>query len=187
MTERDEARGRGGHRGNRAVSGGRTPARRTVAAAAALAVALSTAGCITSDSSRENKLAAGTLTGLGAGALFGYQMIGGGATGPWVAAMVFGAAGAYGGYAVTDKLTRWDRQAMEETAYYSLSEAPAGDTATWRNADTGTNGTITPLRTFLDEEGRLCRDYRATVTLEGETYDGKETACRNTVGNWVVS
>lgn len=160
--------------------------RRALCVAAALALALSTAGCVTGDSSRENKLAAGTLTGLGAGALFGYQMVGGGATGPWVAAMVFGAAGAAGGYAVTDRLTRLDRQAMEDTAYYSLSEAPAGDTAEWRNPRTGRNGTITPLRSFLDEEGRLCRDYRATITLDGETYDGKETACRNTTGAWVV-
>lgn len=163
----------------------KAPARRITALALCAALVFSTTGCITSDSSRENKLAAGTLAGLAAGALLGYEFIGSG-SGRWVAALVLGAAGAYGGYEVTDRLTRWDRQAMQETAYYSLSEAPAGQTASWRNPDTGTEGTITPLRSYLNGEGRMCRDYQATIQVEGESYDGKETACQNEVGAWVV-
>lgn len=159
--------------------------RRLGAAAVAFMMLAATTGCISPDSSREDKLATGTIGGALAGALIGYQLIGSG-TGQWVAALVLGAAGGYAGYEVTDRLTVWDRRAMQETAYYSLSEGPAGETRSWSNPDTGTGGTITPLRTYVDGEGRLCRDYAATIEVEGETYDGEETACRNAVGAWVV-
>jgi surface antigen len=151
-----------------------------------VALVLPTAACLTPNSSRDDKLASGTIAGAAAGALIGYQLIGGGATGPWIAALVLGVAGGYAGYTVTDRLTLWDRQAMKETAYYSLTEAPAGETASWRNPDTGSNGTITPLRSYVDAEGRICRDYAATIYVEGENFDGQETACRNAVGAWVI-
>ncbi|MEQ8602987.1 MAG: RT0821/Lpp0805 family surface protein [Marivibrio sp.] len=149
------------------------------------ALALALTGCISPNSSREDKLASGTIAGAAAGALIGYSLFGGG-SGQWVAAFVLGAAGGYAGYEVTDRLTVWDRRVMQETAYFSLTEAPAGETAAWRNPDTGSNGTITPLRTYLDGEGRICRDYAAMIEVEGERYDGEETACRNAVGAWVV-
>jgi surface antigen len=153
--------------------------------ALAAALVLPASACLTPNSSREDKLATGTLAGIAAGALIGYELIGHG-TGQWVAALVLGAAGGYAGYEVTDRLTQLDRRAMQETAYYSLSEAPAGETASWDNPRTGSRGTITPLRTYVDGQGRLCRDYAATIEVEGESYDGEETACRNAVGAWVV-
>ncbi|MBP5858891.1 hypothetical protein KAJ83_17865 [Marivibrio halodurans] len=155
------------------------------ALAAALAVTVALSGCISPNSSREDKVATGTIAGALGGALIGYQLIGGG-TGQVIAALLLGAGGAYAGYSVTDRLTAMDRRAMHEAAYTSLTEAPAGETASWQNPDTGSGGTITPLRTYVDAEGRLCRDYAATVEVEGETYDGEETACRNAVGAWVI-
>jgi surface antigen len=163
--------------GRRAAGVGRA------ATAGLLILALS--GCISSTSSREDKLAAGTIAGATAGALIGYSLLGSG-TGQWVAALVLGAAGGYAGYEVTDRLTVWDRRVMQETAYRSLTDAPAGETAAWRNPNTGSNGTITPLRTYLDGDGQICRDYAAMIEVDGERYDGEETACRNAVGAWVV-
>lgn len=149
-----------------------------------VAVALSVASC-GSRTTREDKIAYGAIAGAVTGALVGFEFIGSG-SGRWLGALALGAVGASAGKVVAERLTRWDRSVMQETAYGSLTTGPIGSTAAWRNPDTGTNGTITPLRTFLDERGRLCRDYNTTLELDGEFFDGDETACLLPGGDWVI-
>ncbi len=161
--------------------------RRGTALVLAGSMSVATTGCFNTDNmSREDKIAIGTVAGAVIGGLIGYNFLGAG-TGQWVAALALGAAGAYGGRYVADRMTRWDKSAMQDTAFNTLTDSPAGDTGAWQNPETGTNGTITPLRTFLDNQGRICREYEAVLTMGGESFDGREVACRTATGDWVVN
>lgn len=156
-------------------------------AALVLAGGMALSGCTAGQDqlSREDKLAIGAVAGAVIGGLVGYEYFGGGNSRLlWAAAL--GAAGAYGGQMLADRLTKFDRTAMQETAYNTLSDGPTGETAHWENNNTGTHGSITPLRTYLDSQGRICRDYNATVSVGGDELDGRETACLTEAGHWVV-
>ena len=57
---------------------------------------------------------------------------------------------------------------MNKSTYEGLTSKPTGETVAWSNPDSGNSGEITPLRTFLSNDGKLCRDYRRTVNVAGE-------------------
>ena len=71
-------------------------------------------------------------------------------------------------------------------AQNALETTPAGQTSIWRNPVNGHWGTVTPSRTFQDASGRYCRDYRQTVTVDGQEHQGNGTACRETDGAWRI-
>lgn len=176
-----------GETGKTRRQGARSKRGRAIALACAIGVGASTGGCYNTDNfSREDKLAIGAVAGAVLGGFIGYHTLGSG-TGQWLAALAVGAAGAYGGRYLADRLTTWDKAAMQETAFETLTSAPSGATATWKNQETGTNGTITPVRTFLDHSGRICREYEATLSLDGESHDGREIACRTVTGDWIIN
>lgn len=150
-------------------------------------LSVAVAGCTLGQDelSRDDKIAIGTVGGAVLGGLIGYQFIGGGDA-RYLSALALGAAGAVGGGLLADRLTELDRTAMNETAYDTLQNGASGQTTTWQSGRTGTQGSITPLRTFLDTQGRICREYDAEVSVQGETVSGRETACMTEAGHWVV-
>lgn len=174
-------------------------ARRGLCALAAGALLLSQTACTTGQEelSPEDKAGIAIAAGAIVGGLIGYEVIG---TGDdrllW--ALGLGAAGAYGGKLLADRLNRYDRTAMQQTAYRTLTDGPTGQTATWSGTQVasasgaavqdggGAYGSITPLRTYLDTQGRICREYDAEITVDGETVSGRETACLTKAGHWVV-
>lgn len=166
------------------------PSAKRIGVAALMAgLALAPAGCTTGQDnlSREDKVAIGTVAGAVIGGLIGYQVLSSSNdTVRLLAALGGAAAGSYGGKLLSERLTRFDKTAMQETAYKSLTEAPSGETSTWQNGSTGTHGSITPMRTFLDAQGRICREYDAKIAVDGETVQGRETACQTKAGHWVV-
>lgn len=135
--------------------------------------------------SREDKVAIGTIGGAVIGGLIGYELLGAG-QGRYITALALGAAGSAGGALLAERLTEFDRTAMNETAFNTLQNGASGETATWDSTRTGTQGSITPLRTFLDSQGRICREYDAEVSVQGESVTGRETACMTKAGHWVV-
>ena len=62
-------------------------------------------------------------------------------------------------------------------AVTAFERVPSGQTKIWRNPTNGHWGTLTPTRTYTNAEGRYCRDYRQTVTLGGQEYQGNGTVC----------
>lgn len=158
---------------------------RTLVVACVLATALS--GCTVGQDrlSREDQIAIGTVGGAAIGALVGFELFGGGEA-RYLAALGLGVAGGYGGALLADRLTEFDKTAMNETAYNALENGPSGATSTWQGTQNGTAGSITPIRTFLDSQGRICREYMAEMSVQGETVSGRETACKAEAGHWVV-
>lgn len=161
--------------------------RRLTALTLASTLAVSQVACTTGQEnlSREDKIAIGVISGFVLGGVLGYQMLGSG-SGRMLFAAAGAAGGAYGGKLLAERLTQYDKTAMHDTAYNTLTSGATGDTASWRNADTGTHGSITPTRTFLDAQGRICREYNAQVSVDGQIVQGRETACKAEAGHWVV-
>ena len=134
--------------------------------------------------SREDKLAQGAIAGAIVGGALGYEVIGSG-SGQLVGLVVGAAAGSGAGYVLADRLTQLDLRSMNKSTYEGLSSRPTGETVAWDNPDSGNSGEITPLRTFLSNDGKLCRDYRRTVNVAGEVQHTNHTACRTGQGDWL--
>ena len=157
---------------------------RNIGVAASL-IALS--GCLTSQElTRDEKLAVGTSLGAIAGGVLVYNLTGGDAGTRFLISLLGVGAGGVGGYFAADRLTRWDKTSMNDTAFRSLNEASSGETLTWANDDSGHSGSFTPVRTYLDHQGRICRDFVVTVKVDAEPAKGRRTACRTATGAWVI-
>lgn len=81
-------------------------------------------------------------------------------------------------------MSRGDNDRAGRAALAAIETLPSGKTETWRNAKNGHWGTMTPRRTYMDDEGRYCRDYRQTVTLGGQEHRVDGTLCRRPDGVW---
>lgn len=77
-----------------------------------------------------------------------------------------------------------DRALMASATQTALEKSPTGSSYNWTNKKTGVLGTITPTRTFTARNGRDCRYYQQTFTVDGATRAGNGTACRTPTGVW---
>ena len=74
-------------------------------------------------------------------------------------------------------------QADQACIAQNLEQAPAQYSVAWSNPDSGHYG-ILPLEGDEDGQGRFCRDYRTTATIEGRHQQLYGTACRQPDGSW---
>jgi surface antigen len=124
------------------------------------------------------------VVGAIAGGLVGSTI--GGGSGRIVAIGVGSLLGAYVGSEVGRSLDRADRMYAARTAQRTLEHEPTGGTGTWVNPDNGHSGTVTPRSTFESRDGRYCREYQTTVTIDGRTQSAYGTACRQRDGSWQI-
>ena len=68
---------------------------------------------------------------------------------------------------VVAALTR-DRELTAAAFVEALDKQVSGQSVAWRNPDTGSNGTITPVRTFRAADGRWCRQYEERLDADGD-------------------
>lgn len=112
---------------------------------------------------------AGSQAGSGAGEVI--------ATGPGAL------AGALLGSEVGRSLDRAD-QAQLSAAFDKATTARIGQSVNWNNPESGNRGAVTPVREGHTNSGRLCREYKATVQVDGRSEEGIGTACQNPDGTW---
>jgi len=124
-------------------------------------------------------------TGIGAvtGAVLGSQF--GEGSGKTVAAVVGALAGAWAGNKVAAGMTAQDRGYYESAATRAVA-APVGQQIAWYNPQSGSQGTITPVREGRDSTGNACREYQQTVTIGGKTTQAYGTACKQADGSWKI-
>lgn len=67
----------------------------------------------------------------------------------------------------------------------TLENAPDGATRRWANETTGHGGTITPVKTYVTENGYFCRDYREEIALGDGEQRFFHTACRREDARWI--
>jgi len=102
-------------------------------------------------------------------------------------AMAIGGAllGAWAGNKVGQSLTAQD-QGYYSTAAQQAAAAPVGQTVTWYNPNSGTQGTITPTRVGTAADGSACREYQQTITVGGKTERAYGVACMQPDGTWRI-
>lgn len=141
------------------------------------------AGCTAANNRGQNEVV-GTVLGAAGGGLLGNQF--GGGTGKTIATAAGTLLGAWLGNSVGQSLDTVDRgniQRAESTAYV----APVGQQITWNNPQSGNYGTITPVREGTNNtNGQLCREFRQTIVVGGQTQEGYGTACRQVDGSWKI-
>ncbi|MCB9990616.1 MAG: glycine zipper 2TM domain-containing protein [Rhodospirillales bacterium] len=147
-------------------------------AAAFLAVTL--AGC----QSGPTKQDIGTLVGAIGGGVLGSKIgKGNGQTAGTIAGTLLGA---WVGNSVGASLDRADAAYMAQRTNQVLETGVTSRPVTWRNPDTGVQGTITPTRTYTQPTGQYCREFQQTVTIAGQQQKAYGTACRQPDGNWKI-
>ncbi len=90
------------------------------------------------------------------------------------------------GRGIGRSLDRADQAHARQTTSSALEGNRIGQTASWRNPDSGNHGTVTPTRTYTARSGTPCREYQTTVTVDGRTVQGHGTACREADGSWRI-
>ena len=131
----------------------------------------------------QEKQTAGTIVGAAVGALLGSQV--GSGKGQWVGAAVGAIAGGWLGGEAGKNLDQADKTKAEKTAKNALEYNPSGQTAFWNNPDSGISGSYTP--TSVDKSnGKDCRDFESTITVDGKTEPASGRACREADGTWRI-
>lgn len=120
----------------------------------------------------------------GGGALGGLIAAAAGGSGAAIAASVIG--GILVGGLIGNLLDERDKRLQAEAAHRAMETTPSGQSVAWKNPDSGHSGTVTPTKTYQNASGNYCRDYRATVEIEGKKEQATGTACRQADGTWRV-
>lgn len=126
----------------------------------------------------------GTLGGAALGGFLGSQF--GGGTGKLAFTGAGVLVGGLVGNQVGKALTCEDQQQVQATTQQSLETQQTGTASAWQNPDSGNSGTVTPTRTYQQADGRYCREFQQTITVDGETESGYGTACRQEDGSWQI-
>jgi len=77
------------------------------------------------------------------------------------------------------RLPEEDQRAQEQAMYFALDNVDNGDSTSWYNNDTGTNGTVMVVSTYPQGSG-YCRVVISRLTYKNKIRDFKETACKET-------
>ena len=149
----------------------------------AIVLAASLGGCANIDMTRDEMLA--TAAGAAIGGVVGYQ-IGGGVLMNSLFATAGTVVGGAGAYMTIRALQGSDRAAYDDTAKKGLASAEDGQILDWKNPETGNSGIFRPVHSFYTREGRLCRQYRATVSFSKDVHSGVGMACLGNDGHWQV-
>jgi hypothetical protein len=79
-----------------------------------------------------------------------------------------------------------EQQAMTETFQYALSNNADRQESTWINPETGRSGAVVPLSAYVNQDGLYCREYVASLLIDGQEERAYGTACRYANGIWVL-
>ncbi len=162
------------------ISNLRSGGKRLVFAVLMLPFLVLTTGC---ESGREKEIG-GLLAGAALGGFLGSQI--GGGTGAMVATGAGVLLGGLIGGNIGKQLDEKDRLEAERATQTALESSRSGQTIAWTNPDSGNRGTVTPTKTYQNNNNEYCREYQQTVVIGGKTEDAHGTACRQPDGSWRV-
>lgn len=126
----------------------------------------------------------GTLGGAALGGFLGSQFGSGSGKLAFTSAGVL--VGGLVGNQVGKALTCQDHQQVQTTTQQTLETRKTGTTIAWNNPDSGNAGTVTPVRTYQQVDGRYCREFQQSITVGDRVETGYGTACRQDDGTWQI-
>jgi surface antigen len=139
-------------------------------------------GCALTD--RKNKLAVAAVAGGLAGAMIGWSVFGPGTEGI-LGALAIGGVSAGTAYLVTDEMLWREKESLHRATYQSLQDGKEGQPTSWVSPDSSsTRASITPMRTFRDKDGKLCRDFVVVFDIGKTRESVMRTACQGVDGAW---
>lgn len=122
----------------------------------------------------------GMLGGAAVGGLLGSQF--GSGSGNTAATVLGVALGALAGREIAKSMSDDGRR----RAWNAERDAVArNDVVIWDSPD-GYRGTVRPMSSFTDREGRECRRYTHTVEVNGRREASDAVACRDRDGEWTT-
>lgn len=130
----------------------------------------------------ENKTrSVSTLIGTGGGGYSGYLIAKEMGNNKYLIPFAIAGAlvGAYIGSEVGENLD-------SQVASTILETNKLNQTTTWKNPDTDLKASITPTKTFKNDSNDDCREFEYSYDHKGERSSGKNVACRDANGNWVL-
>ena len=87
--------------------------------------------------------------------------------------------------ALYQSLADSDVQLASRSMQSTLERAPDGATRSWVNEQTGHRGSLTPTRTYVNESGSFCREYREELVIGADSGSFRQSACRDENARWV--
>lgn len=129
------------------------------------------------------KQSIGTLLGAGVGAVLGAQI--GKGKGQWVGVAIGSLAGAWLGSEAGKKLDEADKAEARQTTQSALENNQSGQTLAWHNPNSGHSGSTTPL-SVEKIDGKDCREFETTITVDAKTEPSTGRACREADGSWHI-
>lgn len=148
--------------------------KRTLIYGVLAAVMIMTTSCATVDLNRGQQ---GVMGGAAGGALLG-QLIGRDTE----ATLIGAAVGGLLGYVIGNEMDKYDRQRLNHAFEY----APSGQTAAWRNPDSGNSYQVVPRQAYSSPSAPqgVCREAEIIAYIDGRTEKTYTTACRDQYGQW---
>ena len=131
-----------------------------------------------------NKEGIGTVVGAVLGGILGSNV--GKGSGRKIATVLGAVAGGYAGNRYGESLDCADQQRHRQAALNAFEKQPTGQSSSWKNPDTGTQGSVTPVRTWQRDNGQYCRDYTQSIVIDGRVEKANGTACREDGGDWRI-
>jgi len=125
----------------------------------------------------------GTIIGAGVGAVLGAQV--GKGDGRLVGITLGALGGGWLGSEAGKALDEADRLKANQTAQNALESNPSGQALHWNNPDSGHSGSTTPT-SVKKVNGKDCRDFESTITIDGKTEPSTGRACRDSNGSWQI-
>ena len=86
-------------------------------------------------------------------------------------------------YAPTSKFTQTDWDIAKNAAKKALNDADDGETISWKNDQSGNNGTLTPLNS-REQNGKPCRDLKIHNNAGSLSGNASYTFCKQADGRW---
>jgi surface antigen len=155
---------------------------RTPITACVICIGLS--GCTATTGSNQ---ATGTAVGATGGALAGALIANSTGGSPWVGALIGGLAGGLIGGAIGAQLDEQERHAME-AALQGATVAKANKKIAWtsptpsKKSGKKTTGYVIPGEIYTNAAGQKCRNIEQVAEKDGQTIQGKTTACKTEKG-----
>ncbi len=152
-------------------------------AAGAITVGLS--GCVSTTGSNQ---ATGTAVGATGGAIAGAVIANNTGGSPWVGALIGGLAGGIIGNAIGAYLDEQERQAMDAAMRRAAAEAKPNQKVAWKapapskKSGKVTTGYVIPGEIYTNSAGQQCRNIEQVAEKDGQTIQGKTTACKTNKG-----
>jgi surface antigen len=89
------------------------------------------------------------------------------------------------GYGISlESLALEERREIKTVFQKTLQITPSGQSTVWRGKNSKDFIEITPKGTYLQDDGRYCRDYIQRIVLDGRERSIAGRSCRNAAGTW---